>query len=183
MEHAAYNNVASLSEIDEQKLAEIEKYINDMDRDVIQTLTCCHSKTYQEQKSFKFLPGHKSMILAFPKKITQMAEMKKNNCARKKLLSPADLKNSLIARLNLNMNKYNQQHRTPNQFSLDHLSEWQTEENGMTAKCKVLCVECNVVTPVTYSKSWCISNVLRHLKSHFGSKRRRLNGGFFTRFF
>lgn len=151
LEHAAYNNCGALLELNEEKVLEIENYINETDRSVIESLSCCHSDTYKRQNRFTFLPGHKCLILTIPKDINSMNESKKKNSSRlmdfKKLLTPAELKDLLLARLNQNLSKYIDGVSGCKSFSAANLGEVQTiiTNNMLTAKCKVSCVECTSV--------------------------------------
>lgn len=41
---------------------------------MLQDLDCCYSTTYKNQRTFRFLPGHRSMILNFPKLVKSMQQ-------------------------------------------------------------------------------------------------------------
>lgn len=63
---SGFETVASLKNITSDTIIETEQYINNNARRTIENLTCKHSKIYQEQNEFKFLPGHRNLLLNFP---------------------------------------------------------------------------------------------------------------------
>lgn len=65
----AYDCVNSLRLLDAEKVAEIERYVSEFGRCIIDNLDCCHSDKYKNQKTFKFLPGHRSILMSLPQKI------------------------------------------------------------------------------------------------------------------
>lgn len=63
---SAYDCANSLRLLDAEKVAEIERYVSEFGRCVIDELNCCHSETYKKQKIFKFLPGHRAILMSLP---------------------------------------------------------------------------------------------------------------------
>lgn len=63
---AAYDNINSLKCLDKERISEIEQYVSDYGLSVIDKLDCCHSDKYKNKKQFKFLPGHRSILLTIP---------------------------------------------------------------------------------------------------------------------
>lgn len=59
-----YDNVSSLKCLNQSNLTDLEQYI-EQNREVIGdvTLECNHIQNYKMQKPFKFLPGHKQVLL------------------------------------------------------------------------------------------------------------------------
>lgn len=172
LKSSAYNAASNLSTLNDQNVLAIENYINDSGRDVIQTLECCYSSVYKQQTRFQFLPGHKSTILSIPKYIDEMnGAKKKNQLEFKKLLTASELKKMLLNRINQNISNYNNIAK----FSEDSITDVQISisDNAMSAKCKINCVECTKIIPVTYTGSWKTSNILRHVRQHLFQKQRR----------
>lgn len=158
LQFAAYDTAASLALITDTHVQEIEKFINESDKHVINQLSCCYSSVYQGMGHFKFLPGHKCTILAIPSQIARMKNNKPNRTQRllefKKLLTKAELADLLLKRLNQYFKKSDATNMIS--FSEAHLGEITIliTENAMTAKCQVSCV------------LWNISNIVRHVKQH-----------------
>lgn len=169
----------SLEQFGEEDIISIEKYMNDHGYDVLATLNCCTCKRYKTQSHFKFLPGHKTALLAIPSKLKQLHCVKKDGGRRllefKKLLTNVELREMLLKKLNQNITQILTSNQMNLSFTEAHLSPIQTiiSENSMMAKCDVHCLnaQCSTVTPVVYKGSWGISNVLRHLRKD--SKKRQ----------
>lgn len=67
-----YDCEIALECLNEENLLQIEEYANDKLHDVINNLKCAHAETHLAdimKKQFKFLPGHRSLILSLPKHI------------------------------------------------------------------------------------------------------------------
>lgn len=63
---SGYDCFASISELNEQKICELEQYITIHEHNVIANLTCCHSEKYKSQQRFIFLPGHRATLQILP---------------------------------------------------------------------------------------------------------------------
>lgn len=186
---AAYDSKSSCLELNEQTVYEAEQYINENERDTIDSLTCCNKEQYHRQPQFRFLPGHRSAILAIPDKIRQMESnnMKMQNKKRKpmvefkKLLTSTELKDLLLKRLKQSIAKIGYE---TDLLLLENLSDVQTiiTANDLTAKCTVQCFECGAAHNLIYQGSWATSNIMRHFKKHMVSKETslRLNSQYFT---
>lgn len=98
---SGYDKLNSLRQIDAGKVGEIETFVNE-NKDLIKNLECCFKDQYQKLAVFKFLPGHKALVLGIPKQIEQMKSMVRKKSTKKlssKSLSDADLKQKLISNL------------------------------------------------------------------------------------
>lgn len=60
----AYESVDSLRMLDKEKIAEVESHISEFGRCLLDELDCCHNERYKNQTTFKFLPGHRSILLS-----------------------------------------------------------------------------------------------------------------------
>lgn len=167
----AYDSACSLTGLDVNRISDIEKFVNNSDGTIVNQLTCCNAGKYKSQQEFRFLPGHTSILLAIPDEIRQMNASKKKPNKKlsefKKLMTPFELKQILLSKLNQHIGKsyFTQQFGL---FTEENLSDVSTliVDNTMTAKCNVKCMKCDVVVPILFNGSWCTSNVFRHLKSH-----------------
>lgn len=174
LRHAAYDTKTSCRLLDEKTLGDIEQYIFETGKDIINDLKCCNSTQYMNQARFKFLPGHKSSILAIPSQIREMeSAMESVNKKRrktmtefKKLLTPTELKKLLLKRLNQSAANIGFEEEP---FTMNHLKTLQTMiiDNEMNAKCTVQCSQCSVDANIIFKGYWITSNFLRHLKTHW----------------
>lgn len=69
---SGYDSNISLSELNDVRISEIEKFINNGKFDQFKNLlNCTHSEYYANQPVFKFLPGHVAFLLALGKLIKE----------------------------------------------------------------------------------------------------------------
>lgn len=73
---AGFESVASLHNITDSIIKDIEKYVNTKP-EVLKNIDCCFADTYQNMRQFEFVPGHKAVILAIPALINSADEPKK----------------------------------------------------------------------------------------------------------
>lgn len=76
---AGYDTLYALSEINEEKIKEIEFFLTS-NIHLVKKLTCCRSDHYKQLETFEFLPGHRAIIMALPDQIKKM----KNEKTKKK---------------------------------------------------------------------------------------------------
>lgn len=60
----AYQSADSLRLLDHEKIVEIESHVTEFGRSLIDELECCHSENYKKQRTFRFLPGHRSFLFS-----------------------------------------------------------------------------------------------------------------------
>lgn len=168
LKFAAFDTACSLSSLDEAAISSIENYVDQSEKSIINQLVCCNADKYQGQSHFHFLPGHRTILRSIPELIKQMKQSKKKPYKKlsdfQKLLSPQELKDLLLNRLN--------QHNFAKQgglFTETHIEQITTmiSNNTMSAKCDVKCLSCEASVPIVYNGSWGTSNVFRHLKAHY----------------
>lgn len=176
MVRAGYDSILSLSQINENKVAEIENFLN-TNRQIISELKCCHTAWYQNMENFIFLPGHKSIILSLPDQIKAMTEktMEKTNpiskSKRNKVQSDEELINHLVS--NLQEFTKNQAEKAGFEMTTEVISpinihhfERTSNTDSFVAKCRFSCPFCSKSYAVAYKKFWMSSNVTTHLKMH-----------------
>lgn len=73
-----YNSYISVSEINSECIAEMEEYTKDNLTDLIKDFNCCNGETYRNQTNFRFLPGHRRLLLALAQKANMIKDEKKN---------------------------------------------------------------------------------------------------------
>lgn len=64
-----FDNVFTLKMISETHLSELENYINPIRQSLLNGLNCNHASNYMNQSIFKFLPGHRIILLNWPAQI------------------------------------------------------------------------------------------------------------------
>lgn len=178
LKFAAYDSASSLVQLNSQLIVDIENFINDTDKSVIEQLSCCNAERYKEQVVFRFLPGHKCAILALPSVINRMSGSKKKSTVAefKKLLTQAELEDMLLTKLHNNV-----EHIKSNganllgTFEQSHLSDTKTiiSDNSMIAKCTVKCFLCMKSISATFNGSWTTHNIIRHVKMHGTANLRK----------
>lgn len=72
LNEAGYNTSMALSSIQTLDIDTIEECVNKELRYIIDDLDCCNSTTYQKQKEFHFLPGHRKLILKLKDHLHEM---------------------------------------------------------------------------------------------------------------
>lgn len=67
LKFSAYDSLSVLEELNEQRINEIEEFISECGQNVLNGLSCCHHDKYKKQTKFKFLPGHRAVLLSLSK--------------------------------------------------------------------------------------------------------------------
>lgn len=64
-----FDSIASLGEINEKWISEVEKTINNNNNHMekMKQLKCCFSEYYKGLNRFEFLPGHVALLMSLPK--------------------------------------------------------------------------------------------------------------------
>lgn len=97
-----YDNGISLKYIDDEKLNELENFISNHRRNVLNTITCC----YTAETNFTFLPGQRSLILA----LADLLKSKPPNAAQnidEEIFDGNDLMSLLVKTAKANFAKSN----------------------------------------------------------------------------
>lgn len=160
---SAYNTIATLREINEDKLLNIETFL-DGRKDYIAALNCCYHDHYQSLEVFEFLPGHKDLILNMPSQIQQLNGSKKACCKTKDV--PDD-----ELQIGLSTNILNYAEKIGLDVGEDVISTINihnfrrgSDKDNFLCKCKFICPFCAKSFTVTYKKYWGTSNITKHLK-------------------
>lgn len=186
-----YDSAVSLQTIDEKAIDKIEVEINSnliIYRDYFEN-TLYEKKL--DNSEFKFLIGHRAILLDLPNKIKQCNEEKERLKSSSKLNKTNSLANSTITAENLTekqlIEKLSEKiinflknkgisAASIHYFSTDALLEKlekkehtltkKQEENGTTVKCKLKCPFCVKKLYCNRYKYWNISNFTKHLNTH-----------------
>lgn len=90
--NSGYNNNLAIENIQESDLERIENYANEKLNTVIKSLNCCFADEYKNdinKKQFKFLPGHRTLILSLPEYAKRLRETKLETNTRTKTFEQA----------------------------------------------------------------------------------------------
>lgn len=182
----------SLAEINQQNLDLIENFL-DTKKDIINTLNCCFDEYYRQLEKFKFLPGHRSLILALPAEIKRFREhtMKPNmehTMLHAQRSNEHDLPDDVPMEETVGKEKYMEKYMkklikslmgairkivSPVGYVLpnDLISEANIHDficmSSSKYKCRVTCPFCPKSISIIYEKNyWQTSNVTKHLKQH-----------------
>lgn len=157
-----YNSALSIIQIDEQRIKEIEEFVETNCRGIIDSID-----VYKYIKPFTFLPGHKALILGIKSEIQNLQDAKKPKVTTfcKPQLSESDLKVSLVNQLSAFTSK--------NGLDIDDWSKsvynitLTSSEHSTHALCSIKCPVCAAKSTIRYDSYWKVSNICKHLRKHF----------------
>lgn len=158
--HCGFDCESTLSLLNEDAIDKIEKEV-DIKKELIKN-------TIYEKKegNFKFLIGHKQLILAIPETLAETIRAKKRKTEKKNevKLDANILGHDVINRIN----NYMQSRNLDCKVEEEHIQVIDFDEDGPTGRAKVVlkCVFCEIETACTYDKHWHISNYTKHVSSH-----------------
>lgn len=178
LEDTGYTTKLSLSKLQAETIKSIEDFVTSNKR-VLKQLTCCHSNVYKKLDHFRFLPGHKSIILSLPNQIEELQMckgLKTNKRANKKTkkgtkqrsrYSDDELKQKLVNLL-VAASRRGQFQLPEGTISDANIIEFKrypkTDEN--VCECKFSCPFCPKNVKVVFKTFWMSSNATKHLKCH-----------------
>lgn len=86
-----FDNALALELIDENAIKDIESYMQENGKEIIDGLNCCNSDKYKRQNVFGFTPGHKRTIVAISEKAREL-----NEAAVDPLSNRKELKSTIV---------------------------------------------------------------------------------------
>lgn len=163
--YCGFENEISLSTINEKSIEEIEQNIN-------QNIALLRGTNYIDTNGslisapFKFLLGHKSLILNIPKTIEEFTDNKKKKKSVKNAEASGEQSNieNLRESLLLRLENYRKKKNLKFSVSQDHLIKCTLDDKR--SKIHVKCVYCDVHVPCLFVNTWCISNYTKHILTH-----------------
>lgn len=180
---SGFDTFPSLRQIDENVLHDIELFI-DNNPSIKNSIDCCGKELYQSMENFKFLPGHKTIILNLPKYVADFEQHNSKDKKSKSIDSPSragrtakiletsdqDMKKQLI--LNL-VNYFLKQKRNSPQnqnvaeiITERNITKFEREQNTAIIKSEFSCPFCVKRIPVNFKDYWRSANITTHLKKH-----------------
>lgn len=187
LSECGYNLMSTINDIRAEHIDDIEMFIEQNFRGVIDGLNCCNASTYQNQNQFKFLPAYRNLILGLPAKIQAMkTEGKKNVESRKKknILTPhnenaEELEVPVIDQTQLTdqilqelLTKLHDFGRSLNLSAVKRIAIGNivditfTFGENVIGQCKVMCPYCSHSYLCRYNHIWGTSNLNKHFRSH-----------------
>lgn len=182
---------ATFIDITESTIEDIEKIVN-KNKSVLKK--SCYNSIFEKDEEFKFLFGHRLLLITLPEKYKSFFDDKKEKKNAKKLrfldlksessahsvdesenfeadgpvLKPERVKQLLLEKLNKHAQKQSQNNYTVNENAVKkfHLK-------GCEAYCLVQCPFCESKIPCTFTCNWSISNFNKHVRSHFVKNQRQ----------
>lgn len=163
-----FDTELSIISLKENDINTIEKIVNQK-----KTLLS-KSVLYNENETFEFKPGHRSLILSLPKRFEAYLEFKKSNQQQANTqrlnkkpenINPKNKSNDqLISELIEKLMKYMQKWHYSVVFTKNDVSNFNKDQN--VCKCKIKCPFCAKFYVCSYSKHWAVSNFEAHIKKH-----------------
>lgn len=182
-----YDRMNSLSKIDAERILEIEAHL-DTNREWVNELKCCNSDSYKQLAVFKFLPGHKILILGIPEQIERMKEAQEKHGDAdnaKKIVTTKSPKTQqtdeeIIQSMVSNLLKFAKKINFPLQdgmLSANNVNDFERGNhlNNFLYKCRFSCPFCEKVFPLRYQTFWMTSNLTKHLKEHMSYELIEVN--------
>lgn len=159
-----FDNSLSLKGINEETIKLIEETVNE-------NTSVLKGSVYEAKLPFKFLPGHKILILSIPKHIVDFKAKKQskanksgNSSERPKesrIREPESIKSELLLKLKSYANKLNLKF----EIKPDQITNISQIDN--IVKCVVSCSLCDIRVPCKFDQFWKISNLTAHIRNHF----------------
>lgn len=152
----------------EELLADLETFIEKHHRNLVDSL-----EVYKDIQPFKFLPGHRSLILGIKAQIVSIEDVKKTKFMPKipkQKANPIDadtdetgLKMSLITQISSYSSNLLLQIDWKNSIKQFNIT---TNEGLTSVQCLLVCPICGASRKTRFDKRWKISNMCKHLRSH-----------------
>lgn len=183
-----YDTKTALKSINLESIDTIERYVNANRERFCNILK---GTPYENNDSFKFLPGHTAFLLSLPKYIsspntkkyklsennqcnevmdhTQSAHESVNESNSDKIDDTANVRQELVNKIN----NFSRSKHINVQISDDNIQNFRVEKK--IVKCSVKCPACGKKIPCSYVSHWTCGNVQTHLKSHITSEEYEVN--------
>lgn len=163
----AFNTPAALKAINEASIEQIESIMNN-DLNLLNKTVYVNERGELKKKPFKFLIGHKALILNFPKEISELELWQKSEKNKKKSeKKPKRNENQDEIDLKILLVEKVANHLKKKKIAINLELEITNFEKGTARdKCLVKCPFCSKKIPCTYETRWQISNLCTHIFTH-----------------
>lgn len=110
---------------------------------------------------FKFLPGHKTLILSLPKHWKKEKKQKKNKSTEVQCASAENLHVLKVALIQ-KITNYSKKNNFEIECAISDIVELKFDQTQY--KCQIRCPFCDDTVSCMYTSYWIISNLVRHIK-------------------
>lgn len=157
-----YNNAWAFKDVDQEKITEIESFIETSNRKIAESFD-----EYKGKRPFTFLPGHRSLILGIKNQILLIEDINKPKKPNTK--SVPDEKD-LIAMLIKQVSQYSSRLSLKLNWN-DAVQKFEgtTDGDDTSIQCVLSCPLCYANRTIRFDKYWRVSNLFKHLRSHIQS--------------
>lgn len=188
---AGYNSSHSLKDLNEKKVDFIETFFEENKNILNQAVVRCGS-TYKCMKKFKFLPGHRDMILSIPELLPEIeAAMQRGNSKTKaktvnKCLAKKHYKSEMAVKQQLlnglqNVAKKHKFEMFATVLSEANLVDFEKiagqcqcgKECNTIYRCCFVCPVCPKRYTLQYKSFWMSSNATKHINDHIRQEQSR----------
>lgn len=187
LSECGYNLISTINDIRAEHINDIELFIEQNLKEVIDGLNCCNASTYQNQNQFKFLPAHRNLILGLPAKIQAMKTAEKKNVESRKKKNILALHNENVGELEVPvidqtqlteqilqelLTKLHVFGRSLHLIAVERIAIGNlvdvtfTLGENVIGQCKVMCPYCSRSYLCRYDRIWGMSNLNKHFRSH-----------------
>lgn len=167
-----------------EPFSDIEDYIDQNLKVLIQNLQCCNAQTYKNQQQFRFLPAHRNLIKNLPSKIRMMKEKinNKSNRIRKTrhILIEEEDEDIAIVTHNQIVEQHQQEllnkmhefgrsnsYSTVQQITMSDITEIVFSfADELTGQCQIVCPYCKHKYLTRFDCIWMTSNLNKHFREH-----------------
>lgn len=73
LDYCAFDTLLSIELLNDEHIKNIEEYVS-KERKILYELTCDHGREYQKHPLFKFLPGHRILLIDLPTHVKMLRE-------------------------------------------------------------------------------------------------------------
>lgn len=186
---AGYNSSHSLKSLDENKIDSIEKFF-DENKQILNEVGGRHNQTYKNLKKFKFLPGHRDMILSIPELLPDIeaAMQRAHSKTKAKTANKCLTKKHAESEIALKQQLFNGLKNAARKHKFEMFANILSDSNFVDfEKINGQCQcgkECNAiykycfVCPVCpkryilqYKRYWMSSNATKHIKYHISQEQ------------
>lgn len=162
---SGYDNIYAVEAINEENILKIEQFLSENKHLLKNTV---YDKNSDKSAPFKFLPGHRAIILELPNKIEEFnkkADKTPSDTPPSQIsdVSPEhvdQLKELLIGKF-IN---YSKNIEFEQKLDKENLTEF--KQIGAKFQCRVKCPICPKDFLCNYKTYWAISNIQAHIKKH-----------------
>lgn len=155
LKFCGFEEESTLLLINEETIKKIEEEVTKNKQLIAKTV---YEKNTQADEEFRFLIGHKDLILNIPKTLKDSVKSKKS----KKQLDVEVVADDLLERVNAYLESKN----FTCEVKKEHMQLISLNDDLCSATCTLKCIFCKATVKCTFDNKWSISNYPAHLRKH-----------------